>query len=78
MNLETLELAYFQKAKMANDPLWQNITHVFQDKVSAFDLGDRLVEAGKDGGTPVLKMLNESINAVQRIKERELDRKSVV
>ena len=38
VNLETLELAYYMKTRMENDPSWQNITDVFQGKISAFDL----------------------------------------
>ncbi len=77
VNLETLELAYYQKQKMAKDPLWQNITDVFQSKVSAFELGDQLTAAGKDAGTKVLKMLNENINAVHRIKDRDFPEQTI-
>ena len=38
VNLETLELSYYMKTKMENNPLWQNITDVFQKRVGAFDL----------------------------------------
>ena len=30
VNVETLELSYYMKTRMENNPLWQNITHVFQ------------------------------------------------
>src|SRR6185437_10089334 len=35
VNLDTLELSYFEKIRMGNNPYWQNITDVFQKKVSA-------------------------------------------
>ena len=37
VNLETLDLQYYSKLRMEKDPAWQDITHVFQGKVSAFD-----------------------------------------
>ncbi len=77
VNLETLELAYYQRQKMAKDPIWQNITDVFQGKVSAFELGDQLAEVGKDAGTAALKKLNDNINAVHRIKDREFPEQTI-
>jgi hypothetical protein len=47
VNLETLDLSYHMKTKMENNPRWQNITDIFQGKVSAFDLQTKFAEAGK-------------------------------
>src|SRR5262245_47561045 len=70
VNLSTLELAYYQKSRMDTDPYWQNITDVLQNKVSAFDL-QALFAPQKTLGVDDLKRLNDSINAVTRIKDRE-------
>ncbi len=77
VNLETLELAYFQKMRMANNPFWQNITDVFQEKVDAVDLSDKLSAAGKDSGTDVLRLLIRNINAVRQIREREFPEQTI-
>src|SRR3546814_19390701 len=32
VNVESLELEYYKKLKMENDPCWQNVTDIFQRK----------------------------------------------
>jgi hypothetical protein len=46
VNLATLELAYYMKTRMDNDPFWRNITDVLSGKVSAFDLQAAFAKAG--------------------------------
>jgi hypothetical protein len=77
VNLETLELSYFIKTKMEKDPRWQNITAVFQGKVDAFDLGSRFSDAGAEVGIDDLRLLNHSINAVTRIRDREFPEQTI-
>lgn len=77
VNLETLELSYYMKTKMENNPLWQNVTDVFQGKVSAFDLQSHFSHLGKDIGMDELKKLNENINAITRIKDREFPEQTI-
>ncbi|GAB7549934.1 DUF262 domain-containing protein [Cupriavidus sp. 8B] len=43
VNLESLELSYYMKTRMENNPLWQNITDVFQRKIRARDVIRSLV-----------------------------------
>src|SRR3954469_11863850 len=38
VQLETLELSYYMKTRMENNPLWQNITRVLQRKIRARDV----------------------------------------
>ena len=77
VNVETLELAYYMKKRMENNPLWQNITDVFKGKVSAFDLQAKYAEAGKDISMDELKRLNDNINAITRIKDREFPEQTI-
>ena len=62
VNLETLELSYDMKTRMEKNPLWQNITDVFQKKVGAFDLQSQFAEVGKEIGMEELKALNDNIS----------------
>lgn len=71
VNLETLELSYYLKSKMENNPFWQNITDVFQGKVNAFELQEKFKEVGKDIDMSDMKKLNDNINTITNIKERE-------
>jgi uncharacterized protein with ParB-like and HNH nuclease domain len=42
VNLRTLELAYYSKLKMENDPLWQNVTDIFQSRIRPRHIVDSL------------------------------------
>lgn len=77
VNVETLELLYYMKTRMENNPSWQNITDVFRGKVSAFDLQAKYAEIGKDLEMDDLKRLNDNINAITRIKEREFPEQTI-
>jgi hypothetical protein len=77
VNVETLELNYYMKTRMENNPSWQNITDVFKSKVSAFDLQAKYAGAGRDLGMAELKKLNDNINAITRIKEREFPEQTI-
>lgn len=77
VNLESLELSYYTKARMQTNPLWQNITKVFQAKVSAFDLGAQFAAMGKDMSVDELKRLNDNITAITRVKDREFPEQTI-
>lgn len=77
VNLGSLELSYYMKTRMAHDPLWQNITDIFQGKVSAFDLQGQFAEVGKTLTMDELKSLNENINAVTRIKDKDFPEQTI-
>jgi hypothetical protein len=77
VNVETLELLYYMKTRMENNPSWQNITDVFKGKVSAFDLQAKYAETGKTLVMEDLKKLNDNINAITRIKEREFPEQTI-
>ena len=46
VNLETLELEYYKKQAMQNNPLWVDLTDIFQRKVKSSDIRKRLKENG--------------------------------
>lgn len=71
VNLESLELSYYMKTRMENNPLWQNITDVFQKKVGAFDLQAQFSAVGKELGMEELKRLNDNISRITGVLERE-------
>jgi hypothetical protein len=77
VNVETLELLYYMKTRMENNPSWQNITDVFRGKVSAFDLQAKYAEIGKALEMKDLKRLNDNINAITRIKDREFPEQTI-
>lgn len=77
VNLATLELQYYQKTRMENDPYWQNITQVLQGKIDAFLLQASFEKQGKPLSMEQLKQLNENITKVDRIKDREFPEQTI-
>jgi len=77
VNVETLDLLYYMKTRMENNPSWQNITDVFKGKVNAFELQTRYAEMGKSLSMEDLKKLNDNINAITRIKDREFPEQTI-
>lgn len=77
VNVETLELSYYMKTRMESNPLWHNITDVFLGKVNAFDLQAAFTEKNSPLSMDELKRLNDNINAVGRVKEREFPEQTI-
>jgi len=77
VNVETLDLSYYMKTKMENNPSWQNITDIFKGKVTAFDLSDQFEKVGKILAKDDLKKLNDHVNAITRIKERDFPEQTI-
>ncbi|MFT3671566.1 DUF262 domain-containing protein [Aestuariivirga sp.] len=77
VNLQTLELSYYSKARMDNNPFWQNITDVFKGAVSAFDLQAAFASSSTPISMDSLKALNDNVTAISRIKDREFPEQTI-
>lgn len=77
VNVETMELSYYMKTRMENNPAWQNITDVFKGKVSAFDLQAKYTVINKTLTMEELKKFNDNINTITRIKERDFPEQTI-
>ena len=71
VNLETLELAYYSKIKMENDPKWQNITKVFNKGVRAKDIVRALESRGEEVSRELDDRLDDNTQAIVNILDRE-------
>ncbi|MDA7877536.1 DUF262 domain-containing protein [Akkermansiaceae bacterium] len=77
VNLETLDLSYYMRKKMEKKPVWQNITDIFQGKVNAFGLQAKFQESGNELTMEDLKCLNDNINAITQIRERDFPEQTI-
>jgi len=77
VNVETKELSYYMRTRMENNPSWQNITDVFQGRVNAFALQEQFKAAGRELSMDELKRLNDNINAITLIREREFPEQTI-
>ena len=73
VNVETLELEYYKKTAMQNNPLWVNITDIFKGKTRLRDIIEHL-EQHKDGerlSRERENKIDDNIRAIEKINDRE-------
>ena len=73
VNLENRELEYYKKNAMKNNPLWVNLTDIFQNKVRLRDIVEAL-ESKNDGerlSREKENIIDDNIRVIERIKERD-------
>lgn len=73
INVETLDLEYFKKTIMENNPLWVSITGIFQGEVRDRDITDKLEDRSKGEELPRERrnLISDNIAAVKRIEDRD-------
>lgn len=71
VNLETLELSYYMKRRMENNPYWQNITDIFQRKIRHRDIVRALEAQGVEVNRELEDRIDDNTRAIENIVERE-------
>ncbi|NOZ45163.1 MAG: DUF262 domain-containing protein [Chlorobi bacterium] len=73
VNVETIELEYYRKTLMEKNPLWVNITDVFQGKIRYRDIVEELEE--KNEGERISRerenRIDDNFRAIEKIKDRD-------
>lgn len=70
VNLESLELEYYKKQAMQNNPLWVNLTDIFKGDIKSSDVRKSL--KAKELLTDSLEdVIDDNFEAVRSIKDRE-------
>lgn len=73
VNVETLNLEYYRKTIMGNDPTWVDITEIFKGNIRTRDIIDALEEKNYGERLPreIENNIDDNIEAIKRIRERE-------
>lgn len=71
VNLETLELSYYVKTRMENNPRWQNVTDVLQRKIRAKDVVRALEEQGETVARERDDLIDDNTRAIENIVDRD-------
>ncbi|MCK5726743.1 MAG: DUF262 domain-containing protein [Thiotrichaceae bacterium] len=71
VNLESLELSYYMKKRMEGNPLWQDITSIFQRKIRAKDVVRALESFDIEVSRELDDLIDDNVRAVENIVERE-------
>lgn len=77
VQLESLDLSYYMKTRMENNPLWQNITHVFQRKIRARDVVRALEERGETVTREREDKIDDNTRAIENILSREFPEQTI-
>ena len=77
VNVETLELGYFAKTKMEHDPLWQNITDIFNRKIRTRDIVKKLEEKGQTVSRERDDLLDDNMRRIEFILDREFPEQTI-
>lgn len=73
VNVESLELEYYMKTKMGNNPLWVNITDIFNGTVRYRDVVDRLEIDMENERLPRERenVIDDNFRSIEKIKDRD-------
>lgn len=71
INIETMELQYYKKNRMENNPLWVNLTDIFKDKVRAKNVVRALKEKGEVVSDERDDLIDDNFKLIDRIPDRE-------
>lgn len=77
VNVESLELEYYKKLKMENDPCWQNVTDIFQRKVRAKDVVRALEARGQTVSRERDDLIDDNVKAIENILDREFPEQTI-
>jgi hypothetical protein len=80
VNVETLELEYYIKQKMQNNPLWVNLTDIFKKKIKAHQLiRDLQKKLGEDENIEEgrIDLIHDNFNKIESIKDRDFLEQSI-
>lgn len=73
VNVESLNLEYYRKTVMENDPTWVDITEIFKGNVRTRDIIDSLEARNEGERLPRDRenKIDDNIESIKRIRERE-------
>jgi len=77
VNVESCELEYYSQRKMENDPLWTNITEVFQKNVRAKDIYRELEQRGEAVDRAREDLIDDNVQKIQNILDRDFPEQTI-
>lgn len=77
VNVETLELEYFKKLKMENDPRWQNLTDIFQRRIRSRKIVQTIEARGETVSDELEDTIDDNIKNIELILDREFPEQTI-
>jgi hypothetical protein len=76
-NVDTLELEYYSKQKMENEPRWQNITDIFNRKVRAREIVRKLQDEGETVSREQDDRIEDNMRAIENVLDRDFPEQTI-
>ncbi len=76
-NLDTLELSYYIKTRMKGNPLWQNITDIFQRNIRHRDVVRALEDQGDEVNREFEDRIDDNTRAIENIVDRDFPEQTI-
>lgn len=77
VNLESLELSYYVKSRMQNDPRWQDITKVFKREIRSKDIVRELEDRGETVGRERDDLIDDNTRSIENILQRDFPEQTI-
>lgn len=77
INLETRELAYYQKIRMEGDPRWRDVSDILQKKIRSLDVVNDLQAQGTDTSNGLYEVIDDNFQSVLKILDRDFPEQTV-
>jgi hypothetical protein len=77
VNVETLELSYYTRLRMENNPLWQNVTDIFLRKIRARDVVRAQETAGEEVNRDRNDLIDDNMDKIQNVVQREFPEQTI-
>ena len=77
VNIETLELLYYMRTRMENNPVWQDITDIFLHKVRTKDIVKELEARGEKVDRSRDDRIDDNMRKVENILERDFPEQTI-
>ena len=77
VNVQTLELEYYSKARMTNDPLWVDITEVFKKAARARDIIKVIEGSGTDVSQDQEDSIHDNFALILSVLDRDFPEQTV-
>ena len=77
VNLESLELEYYKANRMANNPLWQDLTNIFNNSIRASDILKKLENENGEIEKDLFYRIEDNFNLIRSIEKRDFVEQTV-
>lgn len=77
VNVETIELSYYSKQRMQNNPLWQNVTDIFKKRVRSFDIVRELGDRGEAVPNERHALIDDNTRKIENVLDHDFPEQTI-